>query len=38
MIEPEELTKILRKLKNAAPDVYRHIIGLIKAALKLYVS
>ena len=31
---PEDLTKLLKKLLKEREDVYRHLIGLIKAILK----
>jgi hypothetical protein len=33
-MEPNELTKLLEKLKRKMPDLYRHIVGMIKAVLK----
>ena len=35
MIEPDELAVLLAKLKRKAPDIYRHLIGMIKAALNI---
>jgi hypothetical protein len=35
MIEPEELARLLAQLKQKAPDLYRHLIGAIKAALNI---
>jgi len=32
-MEPNELASLLQKLKNKAPEIYRHIVGVIKAAL-----
>jgi len=33
-MEPSELAKLLESLKRKAPEIYRHIVGIIKAALK----
>ena len=33
MMEPEELVKLLEKLRRKAPDIYRHIIGMVRAVL-----
>jgi hypothetical protein len=35
MIEPDELATLLTKLKQKAPEMYRHLIGMIKAALNI---
>ena len=35
MIEPDELATLLAKLKQKAPDMYRHLIGMIRAALNI---
>ena len=35
MIEPDELAQLLSKLKRKAPEIYRHLIGMIKAALNI---
>jgi hypothetical protein len=35
-VEPSELAKLLEKLKKKAPEVYRHLIGVIKAILAIY--
>ena len=35
MIEPTELAALLAKLKRKAPDMYRHLIGMIRAALNI---
>jgi hypothetical protein len=34
-MEPTELAQLLAKLRGKAPEVYRHIIGVIKAVLNL---
>jgi hypothetical protein len=33
-MDEKELANILAALKRKAPDIYRHIVGLIKAVLK----
>jgi len=33
MMELDELVKLIQKLKQKKPDVYRHLIGIIKAML-----
>jgi len=33
MLEPDELARLLSRLKNKAPEMYRHLIGMIMAAL-----
>jgi hypothetical protein len=35
MIEPDELARLLARLKQKAPEMYRHLIGMIKAALNI---
>jgi hypothetical protein len=35
MIEPNELSDLLLRLKQKAPEMYRHLIGMIKAALNI---
>ena len=35
MIEPDEMLKRLKNLKDKAPEVYRHLIGLINSLLGL---
>jgi hypothetical protein len=35
MIDPDELSILLARLKQKAPDLYRHLIGVIKAALNI---
>jgi len=32
-MDERELTAILMKLKRMAPDMYRHIVGVVKAYL-----
>ena len=32
-MELDELVKLIQKLKQKKPDVYRHLIGIIKAML-----
>lgn len=31
---PEDLARLLEKLKRKAPDIYRHIVGIVKTVLK----
>ena len=33
-MEPKDLAGLLEKLKNKTPEIYRHLIGLIKAVIK----
>jgi hypothetical protein len=34
-MEPADLVKILERLRKVAPDVYRHIIGVVRAVVAL---
>jgi len=34
-LEKDELKALIKKLKSEKPDIYRHIIALIKAVLRL---
>jgi len=33
-MEAKDLAALLEKLKSKAPEIYRHLIGLIKAVIK----
>ena len=34
-VDPADLSKLLEQLRHKAPDVYRHIVGVIRAILAL---
>jgi len=33
-MDPKELAALLEKVKLKTPEIYRHLIGLIKAVIK----